>query len=179
MKAGVLALFCFALGWDRSRSGRRLLAFHRSADVGHRRQISFHARCRVAETSQRRGRSHRRRVGLIRLRRRPGHHQSPCGRRPASHAEFAASTITRRMAFTPRRSATNCPARDWKCSSCKTRENVTARVMAAVKPGATPEEAEAAHKAIEAAIEKESFDAPALQRGGHALRRRALRSLPV
>ena len=37
-------------------------------------------------------------------------------------------------------------------------ENVTARVLAAVKTGATPEEAEAAHKAIEAAIEKESFD---------------------
>ena len=37
-------------------------------------------------------------------------------------------------------------------------ENVTARVQAAVKPGATPAEAEAAHKAITAAIEKESFE---------------------
>jgi len=37
-------------------------------------------------------------------------------------------------------------------------QNVTSRVSAAVKPGATPEEAEAAQKAIEAAIEKESFD---------------------
>ena len=36
--------------------------------------------------------------------------------------------------------------------------NVTARVMAAVKPGATPAEAEAEHQAVEAAIEKESFD---------------------
>jgi len=36
--------------------------------------------------------------------------------------------------------------------------DVTARVSAEVKPGATPEEAEAAHKTIEAAIEKESFD---------------------
>ena len=36
--------------------------------------------------------------------------------------------------------------------------DVTARVVAAVQPGATPEEAEAAHKAVEAAIEKESFD---------------------
>jgi Peptidase S46 len=37
-------------------------------------------------------------------------------------------------------------------------ENVTARVIAAVEPGATPEQADAAHKAVEAAIEKESFD---------------------
>jgi len=37
-------------------------------------------------------------------------------------------------------------------------ENVTSRVVAAVKPEATPEEAEAEHKAVEAAIEKESFD---------------------
>jgi hypothetical protein len=36
--------------------------------------------------------------------------------------------------------------------------DVTARVVASVKPGATPEEAEAAHQAVEAAIEKESFD---------------------
>ena len=36
--------------------------------------------------------------------------------------------------------------------------DVTSRVMAAIKPGATPDEAEAEHKAIEAAIEKESFD---------------------
>jgi len=36
--------------------------------------------------------------------------------------------------------------------------NVTARVMAAIQPGATPAEAEAAQKAVEAAIEKESFD---------------------
>jgi hypothetical protein len=37
-------------------------------------------------------------------------------------------------------------------------EDVTARVTAAVKLGLNPDEAEAAHKAIEAAIEKESFD---------------------
>ena len=37
-------------------------------------------------------------------------------------------------------------------------QDVTVRVSAAVKPGATPAEAEIAHKAIEAAIEKESFD---------------------
>jgi hypothetical protein len=37
-------------------------------------------------------------------------------------------------------------------------ENVTSRVAAAVKPGATPAEADAAHQAVEAAIEKESFD---------------------
>ena len=37
-------------------------------------------------------------------------------------------------------------------------QDVTVRVSAAVKPGATPAEAETAHKAIEAAIEKESFD---------------------
>jgi hypothetical protein len=36
--------------------------------------------------------------------------------------------------------------------------DVTSRIKAAVKPGATPEEAEAARKAVEAAIEKESFD---------------------
>ena len=36
--------------------------------------------------------------------------------------------------------------------------DVTARVMAAIKPGATPNEAEAEHEAIEAAIEKEAFD---------------------
>jgi hypothetical protein len=36
--------------------------------------------------------------------------------------------------------------------------DVTARVTAAIKPGASPEEAEAAHKAVEATIEKESFD---------------------
>ena len=36
--------------------------------------------------------------------------------------------------------------------------DVTAQVEAALKPGATPDEAEAEHKAIEAAIEKESFD---------------------
>jgi hypothetical protein len=36
--------------------------------------------------------------------------------------------------------------------------DVTARVAAAVRPNASPEEAEAAHKAVEAAIEKESFD---------------------
>jgi len=36
--------------------------------------------------------------------------------------------------------------------------DVTSRVVAAVQPGATPGEAEAAHKAVEAAIEKESFD---------------------
>ena len=37
-------------------------------------------------------------------------------------------------------------------------QDVTARVRAADKPGARPDEAEAAHKAITAAIEKESFD---------------------
>jgi hypothetical protein len=37
-------------------------------------------------------------------------------------------------------------------------ENVTNRVQTAVKPGATPAEAEAKQRAIEAAIEKESFD---------------------
>jgi len=37
-------------------------------------------------------------------------------------------------------------------------QDVTDRVNAAVKPGATPAEAEATHKAITAAIEKESFD---------------------
>ena len=37
-------------------------------------------------------------------------------------------------------------------------QDVTSRVSAAVKPGATPEEAEATQKAVEAAIEKESFD---------------------
>ena len=37
-------------------------------------------------------------------------------------------------------------------------QDVTARVNAAIKPGSTPAEDEAAHKAIEAAIEKESFD---------------------
>jgi hypothetical protein len=36
--------------------------------------------------------------------------------------------------------------------------DVTLRVKAAAKPGATPEEAEAARKGVEAAIEKESFD---------------------
>jgi hypothetical protein len=36
--------------------------------------------------------------------------------------------------------------------------NVTARVVGAINPRATPEEAEAAHKAVVAAIEKESFD---------------------
>jgi hypothetical protein len=36
--------------------------------------------------------------------------------------------------------------------------DVTSRVSAAVKPHATPGDAEAAHKAVEAAIEKESFD---------------------
>lgn len=36
-------------------------------------------------------------------------------------------------------------------------QNVTARIVAAVKPGATPAEAEAAHKAVEAAIDQESF----------------------
>jgi hypothetical protein len=36
--------------------------------------------------------------------------------------------------------------------------DVTAEVAAAVKPGATPDEAAAAHKAVVAAIEKESFD---------------------
>ncbi len=36
--------------------------------------------------------------------------------------------------------------------------DVTARVLAAIKPGATAGEAEAAHKAVDAAIEKESFD---------------------
>lgn len=35
--------------------------------------------------------------------------------------------------------------------------NVTARVQAAIKPGATPDEADAEQKAVEAAIEKESF----------------------
>ena len=42
-------------------------------------------------------------------------------------------------------------------------QNVTARVSAAVKPGATPKEAEAAQKAVEAAIEKESFDRTGLE----------------
>jgi hypothetical protein len=42
-------------------------------------------------------------------------------------------------------------------------ENVTARVASAVKPGATPAEAEAAHKAVVAAIEKESFDQTGLE----------------
>ena len=37
-------------------------------------------------------------------------------------------------------------------------QDVTARVLAAVKPGASPAEAEAANHAVEAAIEKESFD---------------------
>jgi hypothetical protein len=37
-------------------------------------------------------------------------------------------------------------------------KDVTERVTSAIKPGSTPEEAEAAHKAIVAAIEKESFD---------------------
>ena len=37
-------------------------------------------------------------------------------------------------------------------------QDVTARVTSAVKPGATPDEAEAEHKAVEAAIEKESFE---------------------
>ena len=37
-------------------------------------------------------------------------------------------------------------------------ENVTDRVRAAVKPGASPEEAEAEQRAVEAEIEKESFD---------------------
>ena len=37
-------------------------------------------------------------------------------------------------------------------------QDVTARVHAAVKPGAAPDEAEAAQKAVTAAIEKESFD---------------------
>jgi hypothetical protein len=39
---------------------------------------------------------------------------------------------------------------------------VTARVLAAVRPGATPAEAEAAHKAVEAAIDQESFTATGL-----------------
>ena len=37
-------------------------------------------------------------------------------------------------------------------------QDVTSRIIASVKPGATPAEAEAAQKAVEAAIEKESFD---------------------
>jgi hypothetical protein len=37
-------------------------------------------------------------------------------------------------------------------------ENVTARIKAALKPGATPDEAEAQLRAVTAAIEKESFD---------------------
>jgi hypothetical protein len=37
-------------------------------------------------------------------------------------------------------------------------QDVTSRVIASVKPGTTPAEAEAAQKAVEAAIEKESFD---------------------
>jgi len=37
-------------------------------------------------------------------------------------------------------------------------QDVTSRIIASVKPGATPAEAEATQKAVEAAIEKESFD---------------------
>jgi hypothetical protein len=37
-------------------------------------------------------------------------------------------------------------------------EDVTARVKTAIKPGASPEEAEAQRRAVEAAIDKESFD---------------------
>jgi len=50
------------------------------------------------------------------------------------------------------------PCRGLEMLVLQNTRDVTARVVAAVKPGATPGEAEAAHKAVEAAIEKESFD---------------------
>ena len=50
------------------------------------------------------------------------------------------------------------PCRGLEMLVLQNMRDVTARVIAAVKPGATPGEAEAAHKAVEAAIEKESFD---------------------
>ena len=50
------------------------------------------------------------------------------------------------------------PCRGLEMLVLQNTQDVTARVIAAVKPEATPEEAEAAHKAVEAAIEKESFD---------------------
>jgi len=54
--------------------------------------------------------------------------------------------------------ADELPCRGLEMQVLQHTENVTARVLAAVKPGATAAEAEAAHKAVEAAIEKESFD---------------------
>src|ERR1700683_4594407 len=50
------------------------------------------------------------------------------------------------------------PCRGMEMLVLQNTRDVTARVMAAVKQGASPEEAEAEQKAVEAAIEKESFD---------------------
>jgi Peptidase S46 len=50
------------------------------------------------------------------------------------------------------------PCRGLEMLVLQSTQDVTSRVNAAVKAGVTPEEAEAAHKAVEAAIEKESFD---------------------
>jgi hypothetical protein len=55
------------------------------------------------------------------------------------------------------------PCQGIELSVLRSTENVTDRVLAAAKPGASPEEAEKAHRAVEAAIEKESFDRTGLE----------------
>jgi hypothetical protein len=50
------------------------------------------------------------------------------------------------------------PCRGLEMLVLQNTRDVTARIRAALKPGASPAEAEAAHQAVEAAIEKESFD---------------------
>jgi hypothetical protein len=60
--------------------------------------------------------------------------------------------------FYARTLADELPCRGLEMLVLQKTENVTARVMAAIKPGVSPEEAEAEHKAVTAAIEKESFD---------------------
>jgi hypothetical protein len=54
--------------------------------------------------------------------------------------------------------ADELPCRGLEMLVLQNTRDVTARVMAAVKPGATADKAEAEQKAVEAAIEKESYD---------------------
>ena len=83
--------------------------------------------------------------------------------RASSIRSARARRTTKGTASTRPPPPTSCPAMASRCSSCNARKTSRPASASAIKPGASPEEAEAAHKAIVAAIEKESYERTGLQ----------------
>lgn len=157
MKAGVIALFCFALGWIdlEADEGYWLSSdpptsaiaakYHFTPDAAWLKHLSG-AAVRIGGASG----SFVSADGLVITNRHVGEGQL--------HTLSSQRHDYEKNGFYAPTQHDELPCHGLEMLVLQNTENVTARVLAAVKPNANPEEAEAEHKAIEARIEKESFD---------------------